>query len=138
MSASMCGRTKRAMTPMSSRNPSRRRYRFAVLLAGVVGLALAASPTARGDTNVFSDITQDTTWNLAGSPYIVTESVNVRARLIIEPGVVVKFTSGSGFNGADGEESPAGSIRAVGTASIPITFTSNSSNPSAGDWGRIA
>ncbi|NBU46564.1 MAG: hypothetical protein EBS34_03810, partial [Flavobacteriales bacterium] len=53
-----------------------------------------------GQTNVSGGIYQNTTWNLAGSPYIVTSSIVVFPgnTLTIEPGVEVFVTPDYSFN----------------------------------------
>jgi hypothetical protein len=71
-------------------------------------------------TEVGGPIFSDTTWNLANSPYIVVDTVEVQQNitLTIEPGVVVKFNDGRGLL-VDGE------LIARGTSNSPIVFTSN-------------
>ena len=58
------------------------------LLVGVVVLA-----SFGWATDVNSDITTDTTWRAADSPFVIRTSISVRnnATLTIEPGVVVRF-----------------------------------------------
>jgi PKD repeat protein len=77
-------------------------------------------------------ISEDTTWTMEGGPYIIVEDVIVESdvTLTVEPGVVVKFTSGTNLivNGA---------LVAEGNTTHAITFTSNSETPSPGDWGSI-
>ncbi len=50
-------------------------------------------PAAIASTNVGGSITSNTTWNLAGSPYILTDRITIRssATLTIEPGVEVQL-----------------------------------------------
>jgi len=71
-------------------------------------------------TAVDSDITEDTTWGLSNNPYVVDGDIVVveGVTLTIEPGVIVKFKSGS--------ITVDGKIDAEGTESDPIYFTSNS------------
>ncbi|MEW6189867.1 MAG: right-handed parallel beta-helix repeat-containing protein, partial [Actinomycetota bacterium] len=97
-------------------------------------------------TEVSGEITTDTTWTVAGSPYIVTGDVFVcnGAILTIEPGVTVKFNKG-----ADGElfslqigsifwlNGGEGTLIADGTFDNPIIFTSNRPYPVPGDWDGI-
>ncbi|MDF1589869.1 MAG: hypothetical protein P1P89_00005, partial [Desulfobacterales bacterium] len=103
------------------------------------------SPISLAATNVSGNITANTTWTLAGSPYIVTGDVRVRhttwnnpaytATLTIEPGVEVRFNTGTGlYIGADG---CYGALSAQGTAGSPIIFTSNASTSAPGNWKGI-
>ncbi|TGU71731.1 hypothetical protein E4633_15635, partial [Geomonas terrae] len=71
-------------------------------------------------------------WSLANSPYTVTQNTlfGVGYRLIIEPGVVVKFDK-------DRVLQINGTLVARGTFAQPIIFTSGQTSPAAGDWGRI-
>jgi parallel beta-helix repeat protein len=98
------------------------------------------------DTIVSGVILKDTTWNLAGSPYIVTGGGGIiiggNATLTIEPGVVVKFNPHLAIavgSAAFGK----GNLVARGTEQFPITFTSikDPNDPcdpaQAGDWSRI-
>ncbi|MBI2304508.1 MAG: right-handed parallel beta-helix repeat-containing protein [Chloroflexi bacterium] len=77
-------------------------------------------------------ISSNTTWTLAGSPYVITSSVYVSAgvTLTIEPGVVVKFGDNLGIL-------VDGTLIARGTASQPITFTSSRPSPFPGAWSAI-
>lgn len=84
-------------------------------------------------TNTVSgNITNNTIWTLANSPYIVTGTVQVLegVKLTIEPGVIVKFNTNTGLN-------IGGELIASGTVDSIITFTSNQSTPKAGDWNGI-
>ncbi len=87
-------------------------------------LAVALAPLAEAETRVGGEISTSTTWTLAGSPYVVDGSVYVRGSgapvLTIEPGVVVKVGNSLLISAGDGG---AGSLRAIGTAEKPITFT---------------
>ena len=88
--------------------------------------------SANAQTNVSGFINANTTWNLAGSPYIVVGNaiLSTGYTLTIDPGVVVKFDPAKAIQ-IDGE------LHAVGTAANRITFTSNQTVPAAGDWGKI-
>ncbi len=79
---------------------------------------------------ISSDITTNTTWTKAGSPYQVTSQVNVAAgvTLTVEPGVQVIFAQNAAL-------SVEGTLTAVGTAAEPILFTG--STQEAGWWGGI-
>ncbi len=89
---------------------------------------------SEAQTNVSGVISTNTTWDLAGSPYIVTADVTVAAyvRLTIAPGVAVKFEDGKQLYVAS-----YGIIRAIGTVTDSITFTSNSNSPHIGSWYQI-
>jgi len=104
----------------------------------ILSLLFVCSLPAYADTSVSGAITTDTTWTLAGSPYVVTSTVYVYgtaatpATLTIEPGVTVKFASNAGLQVGSG--SNLGSLVARGTASERIIFTRNSAS---GTWGGI-
>ena len=85
------------------------------------------APLAPTD-NITQNITADTTWTLANSPYTLTTNINVSAgvTLTLEPGVLVKA------NGQF-ELSVQGRLVAIGTAAQPITFTSVT-NTGANQW----
>jgi RHS repeat-associated protein len=103
------------------------------------------------ETYVSGNITQNTIWTPAGSPYIITGNVTVRhsqfgasniATLTIDPGVEVRFELGTGLYigykaGLPYYHSYYGALSARGTASAPITFTSNATIPAPGDWKGI-
>jgi len=95
-----------------------------------VGMLGAASSVLA--TDVCGPIGVDTTWTLAGSPYIVICGVLVMpgVTLTIEPGAAVKFTAQTALQ-IDGE------LNAIGTEGSMITFTSNAGSPAPGDWGYI-
>jgi len=73
------------------------------------------------------------TWTLAGSPYIATGTLQILGTLTIEPGVVVRFGTGSGMSIQDN-----GILIAEGTPIAPITFTSHQDTPTKGHWQGIA
>jgi hypothetical protein len=85
-------------------------------------------------TNVSGTISTDTTWTLAGSPYIVTGSITVTggATLTIEPGVTVRF--GSGRRLSIGSATSAGALVAAGTVGQKVLFTTNTEPPAPGQW----
>ncbi len=83
-------------------------------------------------TSVGGIIWENTTWTLENSPYIITDTVQIPAnvKLIVEPGVVVRFAGGTALV-VDGV------LIARGNITQRITFTSNSSTPNPGDWKGI-
>jgi parallel beta-helix repeat protein len=78
-------------------------------------------------TNVGGLITENTTWDLAGSPYVITGNLLVfpDITLTIEPGVTVKFNPRMAFQ-------INGTLVARGTAAQKITFTFNDEVPVSG------
>lgn len=90
---------------------------------------ISLSLSALGQTNVSGGIYQNTTWNLAGSPYLVTSSIVVfpGKTLTIEPGVEVKITPDYSFNTGNLRYIEIrGSLVALGTQNAPIIFRSAS------------
>ncbi|HEU5011269.1 MAG TPA: Ig-like domain-containing protein [Roseiflexaceae bacterium] len=86
-------------------------------------LRAAASPAAEGD------ITTDTTWARANSPYTVNDvAVQPGVTLTIEPGVEVRFAANTGLT-------VRGTLHAQGTAEEPIRFTGATEMP--GSWRGI-
>ncbi|MBN1458540.1 MAG: hypothetical protein JXA57_03325 [Armatimonadetes bacterium] len=98
----------------------------------MIALAVLAAP-ALGDTDITDDILVDTTWDLAGSPYVVHDYVKVQScTLTIEPGVVVEF---NGYTQLKGYYS--GAIVAVGTLGNEILFTSHAATPAPDSWDSV-
>jgi len=105
---------------------------FILFLVALMYLFYVPAPTVRAGTFVDSDITVDTTWALANSPYVIINNIAVRpgTTLAIEPGVTVKFAEGFSLR-------VEGNLSAVGTSSSVIRFTSNKVSPLPGDHGSI-
>src|SRR5262245_23845624 len=86
-------------------------------------LGAAATPALAGD------ITIDTTWTKANSPYTVGAVVVwPGVTLTIEPGVEVRFAANAGMR-------VLGTLHAQGTAEEPIRFTGATATPGA--WHGI-
>ncbi len=104
------------------------------LLAVLIGLCLPRPAYAEGPTNVPDGIyTTDQTWTAADSPYIVNGWITLAnsSTLTIEPGTEVRF-------GDAGIRVKAGStLRAEGTTTAPITFTSTLTEPTTAAWRNI-
>ena len=103
----------------------------AILVCGFSFVKVSAEKDILGEKDVKfvyvdEDITKDTIWYKASSPYVVTDSVSVEegATLTIEPGVVVKFDSEFSFY-SNPSIDVYGKIIANGTEAEPIYFTSN-------------
>jgi len=105
---------------------------LALLIAGINFNVTKAVDYGSSGTTVGGYISEDTTWTLDGSPYIVIDDVVAESdvTLTVEPGVIVKFTSGTNLI-------IDGALVARGNSTYPITFTSNSTTPTPGDWGSI-
>jgi hypothetical protein len=104
-------------------------------LASMLVMLLGFWRAADADTIVSPRrIESNTTWTLAGSPYIVDRYVWVypNVTLTIEPGVVVKV---SHPYGSIGEIYVEGNLVAIGTAESRITFTSIQDDSIGGDSG---
>lgn len=84
-------------------------------------------------TYVSGTISGSVTWTSSGNPYIVTSTVSIEAgaNLTIDPGVEVRFDSGTALD-------VYGVLNASGSESTAILFTANSSSPAAGYWSRIS
>ena len=83
-------------------------------------------------TSVGGGISENSTWTVQGSPYCVSNSIEVNSGIIltIQPGVVIKFSPGAALQ-------IDGTLIAQGTPANAIAFTSINPSPQPGDWGNI-
>src|SRR4051794_40912914 len=106
----------------------------------LVGLSLAvtavvsclwAPAASQASTSVTADVTSNTTWNAAGSPYTIDSPVSVASAvtLTVQAGTVVKLASGASF-------SVAGTLNATGTAESRVRFTAQDLHASPA-WGQF-
>jgi hypothetical protein len=104
-----------------------------IILASVfiIVLDLKSPLPAIAETDVFGIISENTTWSLEGSPYIIKSNVSVNNVLTIKPGVVVKFDYGKQLNIAGG-----GILSAEGTSNSYIIFTSLADDKYSGDTNK--
>ncbi|MEM7660239.1 MAG: hypothetical protein AAF399_29295, partial [Bacteroidota bacterium] len=95
-------------------------------------LMLLMGASLPAQTPVSGNLTSDTTWTAANSPYIVTGDVIVApgVTLNILPGVEVRFDPGTRLG-------VRGHLRAVGLDTAFVRFTSNGGVPAVGDWKGI-
>ncbi|MFH1502280.1 MAG: right-handed parallel beta-helix repeat-containing protein [Candidatus Eisenbacteria bacterium] len=108
-----------------------RRALFAGSLLGLVAASTSAQTTVTGN------VTQNTTWTVGGSPYIIQKmivEVKFGSTLTIDPGVEVRFQAGTSIQAASG----GNSIVAVGSMGDSVRFTSNAGSPAMGDWYGVA
>lgn len=105
---------------------------------------LAPLSSAHAVTLVGGSITTNTTWTAANSPYEVTSSISVLnfAKLTIEPGVTVRFRSGTALSIGrlthdlcEFDCKEVGKLDVQGTLAQPVIFTSKSGL--AGDWRGV-
>jgi len=95
-------------------------------------LQICVTTQSKGQTNISGFISSDVTWDVAGSPYLITGNTVLDSgfTLTIDAGVIVKFHRGKSLQ-------IQGNLRAIGSAEHPIMFTSNEPVPAPGDWDFI-
>ena len=96
----------------------------------VIGTVLFSGVHAMAATPISSNITTDTTWNVAGSPYVINADITVvnGVTLTIEAGSVIEFSWIYDLL-------VEGSLVVQGTEGSPVVFTA--STPAPGNWGYI-
>ncbi len=103
------------------------------LLCVLAVLAMAAAAFA--DTYITENVSTNTTWDLAGSPYIIQGIIIYimsASTLTIEPGVTVRFDENTQLETEGGS-----SIVAEGSYGNEILFTWNSGSPAVDDWNAV-
>lgn len=82
------------------------------------------------------DISNDMVFK-TGITYTFDGTIRVRnAKLTFEAGSIVKFTEGSSLEFAYSDNEYA-TIEVLGTAELPVVFTSANNSPSSGDWAGL-
>ncbi len=108
----------------------------------ILALMTAAQP-ALAETVVGGPITGVVEWTKAGSPYIVTQDIEIKAgaTLKIGPGCVLRFKPNladqRGLRPFDMEIAVYGTLEATGADGDSVYFTSDAVLPTANDWGGI-
>ncbi|HKZ93469.1 MAG TPA: right-handed parallel beta-helix repeat-containing protein [Candidatus Bathyarchaeia archaeon] len=104
----------------------------ALLFSSLAGVPLFMNAAGLSSGLIGAQISQNTTWTVSGSPYIITSDILVEggATLTIEPGVEIKFQGNYSLI-------VSGSLQALGTETSSIVFTSGKPQPTPGDWGTI-
>ena len=100
-----------------------------VVLVSLATIFLAPRPVYAETLVPAGTIGTNTTWTLAGSPYIVQGSLYLPSgkTLTVEPGVVVRFAQNTEFV-------IDGTLQAEGTTQQPIVFSANAATPQPGHW----
>jgi Right handed beta helix region len=107
-------------------------------LNGTMCASTTPSPGPGSISDIGGTISESTTWSgevLVASSIYVPKGVT----LTIEPGTVVRFKHYRGYTnpGARLSMRIEGTLKAVGTASDPIWFTSDAPDPQNGDWSML-
>ncbi len=113
------------------------------IIAQLMNNNTVSGMTSSGKIEVVGEqVNQDAQWQKWAAPYVVVSgTVNVykdtvtAATLTIDPGVIVKFASGTSLQAGSG--SNRGVLEAQGTADNKITLTSNQAAPAPGNWNGV-
>jgi hypothetical protein len=110
--------------------------------AGTIGAGNALTGNAAGydAIELYNDnVTETQTWLSHGVPYVIMGTTGVNGAnspiLTIAAGNTIKLGPGVEFRTGYGGQ--AGAIVAIGTASLPITFTSSATTPLPGSWDEV-
>jgi hypothetical protein len=119
-----------------------------VTAKGTGNATLAATAQGKSDTLALKveggavhagQISANETWRAKDNPHFVLSDVQVEGSthptLTIEPGVIVRFASGTGMT--IGESGGPGSLKAEGTAAAPIQFLADTIAPTKGFWEAL-
>jgi hypothetical protein len=92
-------------------------------------LSILSFNSGNAQTNISSNISTNTIWSKANSPYIVDGEIEINdgVNLTIEAGATIKF---NGFSGLIIK----GNLLAIGSSIDSIKFTSNLTSPTFGSW----
>lgn len=95
-------------------------------------ILLIISTLGYSQTNISGGVYENTTWSPNGNPHIAYGDVVVfeDVTLTIEPGVIIKFNSGTGLE-------IRGKLIAIGNITDSIQFTSNNNSPGINSWKGI-
>lgn len=113
-------------------------YTYRVVAQNTLGtIQYTAMTTAKPSgctTPVSANISTNTNWTVAGSPYCLTANVDVNtsAALTIDAGVVVLVSPTFKLTITSGSK-----LVSNGTSVAPVIFTSSSISPTAGEWKGI-
>jgi len=103
-------------------------------LMGFLGVAwLCHGDQCQAQTPVVGQISGQTTWTAANSPYLIAQNAElvVGATLMLQPGTEVRLSKGASLI-------VRGTLIARGTGEFPIRFTSTQQeNPAPQDWGML-
>jgi len=110
------------------------------IIASIMNNNTVNGMTSAGRVEVVGEqVKQDAQWGKWAAPYVVTsgtvavyKDATTPSTLTIDPGVMVKFASGSGIQ--VGDSTNQGALVARGTTSNRITFTRSGAT---GTWGKI-
>lgn len=104
--------------------------RAAIVALCMLGGAGTLPQAADAETRVNSKVASNTTWTGSGSPYVLESQIEVTpgTTLTIEAGVTVEFNAPALYD--------KGVIKAIGTASNPVIFTSVQGAAGAGAPGQ--
>ena len=106
----------------------------------LLGFLIFVCGLLSAETIISANITSSQTWNLEGSPYIIsgTRSIGGPSNPVVsvDPGVVIKFNAGASLQVGMSTTSVGGLV-VNGSSDNPVLITANSSEPVPGFWACI-